>query len=155
MSNTSYMSKRLKDDFTDDELDIGLYGSMFAVIVTSFQMIIFPVLSKRLYIPYMMCLGCFIEIIGWFIAAFFNKFLLVISGSYYLILGYGFTMSCPSVLVTYIVSPDKQGRILGTILTFTSLSQILSPLIYGSLYDINHQLPFFISCAFCIIFIFL
>lgn len=100
-----------------------------------------------------MFIGYVIQILGWALMLF-TPFSIVLSGAVFHVLGAGMTVASYSVIVSHIAASGSQGRILGTIYTFSSLSQILSPIIFGGLYMIDHKVPFFTTTlisTFCVL----
>lgn len=167
MCNSSYLGKRIKDDYTNNQIIVAyIYitfifmfysgiASFNSFVLTIFQLFLFPLLCKYIYIGHTMFIGYVIQIIGWALILF-TPFSIVLCGAVIHELGFGMTVATYSVLVSHIVSSENQGKILGTINTFTCLSQIISPIIFGGLYLIEHRVPFFvttfISCA-CVLFL--
>lgn len=95
----TFVSKRLKDDYTSSVFVVSGIISFDSLIITIFQLFIFPYLSKVMFIPHMMLLGYSLQCLGWILFTF-KQFSTMLCGLIFHVLGYGLTASSPSVVAS-------------------------------------------------------
>ncbi|KAK8799656.1 hypothetical protein WA158_006204 [Blastocystis sp. Blastoise] len=90
-------------------------------------------------------MGGVIDVLGMFVCIFAPNLPVAIFGAVLLSIGFGFTSPCGSSIISCESSPEAQGRALSLVLAGGASSQAICPLVLGVIFNVNMELPFYVS----------